>query len=122
MILINNNDDTFVTISYFLDIPVLAVNYYLKFIDSTETNSKVLELANLSNYIPNYSKFLVLEDSGIPIGRGSLEFYASETSGLTEMNPDDLIQTNQYELKAVKTFEIVQYFPEKVEYVFYKSL
>ena len=122
MILINNNDDTLVTIQYFLDIEEDRTNYYLKFIDSTESNSKILELNNLSTYIKTYSKFLVLENSGIPVGRGRLEFYASTQAGLPEMNDDDLINSNEYELKAVKTYEIVQYHPEKIDYVFYKQL
>jgi len=122
MITINDNDDTLITIQTFLDRAEDRTNYYLKFIESATVNSVILELPNLSTAPEYWSRFLVLENSGIPTGRGTMEFYASEQSGLAEMNPDDLINSQEYELKALSTFEIVQYYPEEIEYVYYKQL
>lgn len=122
MLLINNNNDTKVTIGVYEERAEDRTNFYLKFTDSSNTNSKLLELLDLSTYPKKYNQFLVLENSGIPTGRGLVEFYASNQSGLTEMNATDLVSAQEYELEAVSTFEIVQYYPEKIEFIYYKQL
>ncbi len=118
---IKNNDDTSVTIKTFLDIDTSKTFYYLKFTDSSQTNTKILELLNTSTAPKHYSRFLVLQNSNIPTGRGTMQFYASNQTGLTTLSDADLINTQDYELIPVSTFEIVQYSPEKVEYIYYNQ-
>lgn len=122
MLLINNNADTKVTIGVYTERAIDRTNFYLEFTDSSKTNSIILELADLSVYPTKYNQFLILEGSAIPTGRGLMQFYASNQSGLTEMIESDLVNTQEYELEAVDTFEIVQYYPEKIEFVYYKQL
>lgn len=121
MIQINNTDDTLITIQTFLEIEESRNNYYLKFVDSTGSNEVILELENRSSNPKYYNRFLILENSGIPTGRGIMYFYISETAGLTEMSESDLISSQEYELEAISTYEIVQYYPEKIEYIHYNA-
>lgn len=119
MQIINNSDDTPVTIKTFAEIAEDRDNFYLVFIDSIESNTVILELLNQSDKPKYYSRFLILQNSGIPTGRGMMYFYASETAGLTEMNESDLVSSQEYQLDAVDTFEIIQYYPEDYEFIYY---
>ncbi len=122
MLLIKNNDDTPVTIKTYDVIDAARTNYYLKFTDSTKTNSVILELPNLSAQPKYYNRFLILENSGIPTGRGEMRFYISETAGLTVLDEADFVSEQEYQLEVLSTFEIVQYYPEKIDYIYYKQL
>lgn len=122
MLIINNNDDTLITIGVYSERADDRIHFYLKFTDSSKTNSVILELTDLSTYPKKYNRFLILEGSGIPTGRGLMQFYASNQAGLTEIIESDLVSTQEYELEAVSTFEIVQYYPEEIEFIYYKEL
>ena len=121
MLIINNDSDTKITLRVYEERVEDRTNFYLKFTDSSNTNSVILELTDISAYPKKYNQFLILENSDIPTGRGLMEFYASNQSGLTEMNEADKVNTQEYELEAVDTFEIVQYYPEKIDFIYYKQ-
>ena len=121
MQIIKNNDVTFITARVTESFTEDRTHFYLKFTDATGTNSVVLTPLNRSNYPNKYIKFLLENADGIPTGRGTLQIYRSGAFGLEEPYAADLVNTMEYELEAVSTFEIVQYYPEEIEFIYYKN-